>query len=113
MRDPSATTPFVFNYLWLFWFIKQIFPLLPKDLIYEIIGTHKNRYFCFPERTFELFPLWKKLQQCDIDSYYLWLKKPSLKDISAIWEDYQIIPLDVYHSAETKSSVCKKTKFIL
>jgi hypothetical protein len=42
MRDPGVKTPVVFDYLWLYWVMKHFFP---KDIIYEIIGTHKKRTF--------------------------------------------------------------------
>jgi hypothetical protein len=44
MRDPNHETPYVFDYLWLFWILRHF---LPKDLIVEIIGNNKNRKFSY------------------------------------------------------------------
>jgi hypothetical protein len=77
MQVPNANTPAIFDYLWLYTLLRRY---LPKDIVYQIIGTHKYRniffspswntyvqvkfYHWFDEEEVKRYHYWKKFIKC-------------------------------------------------
>lgn len=81
--DPNKITPKVYDYLWLYWILKQ--HGLTKDLIYLIIGTNKKLLLKFsdPYYTISSRPIVIdcsdtniSISKFNIEYYFLWDRKP-------------------------------------
>jgi hypothetical protein len=73
MRDPNTKTPYVFDYLWLYWVMRHHFP---KDIVALIIGTTQDLKFgviYYPYQFF-LLPFRIKIYPDDVEKYYIWLQ---------------------------------------
>jgi hypothetical protein len=74
MRCPGDSTPNVFDYLWLYWILKQL--PLPKDIIHEIIGCYPNRNLIFYGGSYKTPAVHSNFFKSDISCYHKWLKTP-------------------------------------
>jgi hypothetical protein len=76
-REPTQNTPIVFDYLWLYWILKQ--QGIPRDMITLIIGNQNNKKFAFEGSSmrvvaFLLSTPFSMINHLDVQIYYNWLK---------------------------------------
>jgi hypothetical protein len=80
--DPNIATPKVYDYLWLYWILKQ--RGLIKDIIHLIIGSNKKLLLKFgglnlSKRVIIVMDCSKEnasLSEFNIEYYFLWDRKP-------------------------------------
>jgi hypothetical protein len=78
-RDPNAFSPLLYDFLWLYWILKQ--NNIPRDVIYLIIGNNEKRTIGYDAKYKGFYSIendyMAELNKEDIKDYYKWQNNPT------------------------------------